>query len=178
MIMLLEKENKRNIRRTPLTSPSSADGRRRGSALATSLIAMIVLGLLSGSVLTLATMNLNYTKFFENSAVLQQATVSLASSVAENLIRDYRQPFWSSMPEGTSHVDEFVLDRKNSGLTMPIRLRYEVTHRAPASWTVTARGEYAAPGTSDNLPAPWAVSADVAPRKARAVTWEIPVHVN
>jgi hypothetical protein len=147
---------------------------RRGSALPTAIIVMLLFMVLCAGMLALSRMNVSHVVFFERRNVLEQATLSLAQALADE-IAEHASAWWAGDPAALGR-GELGVD-SGMGLDVPkMKFTYNVTPGNPDFYTLFVRGEYAG-STQD---AAWGVSLDIYPQAPHQlmVRWSKPVQLD
>jgi hypothetical protein len=150
--------------------------RRRGSALPAAIVVMLLFMILCVGTLALSQMNVSHVVFFERRNVLEQATLSLAQALAEEITRN-ADAWWAgdsaAAGKGTLDVDSRM------GQNIPkMKFTYHVTPGKLDSYLLFVRGEYANLAKLDK-DAIWGVSLDIYPKASGklSVRWSKPVQL-
>ncbi|MDR3230969.1 MAG: hypothetical protein LBT65_05990 [Synergistaceae bacterium] len=145
---------------------------RRGGVLPVTIIVTLIFVVLCTAMFSLAQMNIGYDTFFERRSILEQATLSLAQTLADSLVEN-ANTWWPAglNAEGTG---ELSVDSSSLSGVPGMKFSYRVTPHGSRSYILFVRGEYAAAasGTKQDKTV-WGVSLDIYPEAADVppVTW-------
>ncbi|MDR1978275.1 MAG: hypothetical protein LBQ42_06030 [Synergistaceae bacterium] len=148
-----------------LKNESTRLSSRCGYALVSASIVTLLLMVFSGGVLSMSQANLFHGVIFERRQILEQATLSLAHGLADEIAAN-ADSWWpahssqgsSQEGKGAFHVDSSVIQGAPQ-----MRFHYTITPRGVGSYVLLVRGEYltaTAPGTEVEVAA-WDVSMDI-----------------
>jgi hypothetical protein len=135
---------------------------------------MLLFMILCVGMLALSQMNVSHVTFFERRNVLEQATLSLAQTLADQVVEN-EKAWWSGAPaevgRGTLIVDSSM------GPDVPkMKFTYTVSPDKPDTYVLFVRGEYAGSSTD----AIWGVSLDIYPKASGRllVRWSKPIQMD
>jgi hypothetical protein len=171
----------RNIlkRISGMTEKSVFPKSRLGSALPVAIVVMLLFMILCMGMFELSQMNVSYVTFFERRNVLEQATLSLAQTLADEIL-DNANGGWAT---GLTAVGKGELN-VNSSISPNIpkmKFTYEVAPDTskPKAYVLFVRGEYA-PSPDSYKGTIWGVSVDIYPDTASKplVRWSMPIQLD
>jgi hypothetical protein len=137
---------------------------------------MLLFMILCVGMLGLSRMNVSHVVFFERRNVLEQATLSLAQTLADE-IADNANSWWTANPAAVGKGELSV--GPGTGPDIPrMKFTYEVTPSTSNSYALFVRGEYAQHAESfrDTI---WGVSLDIYPDTSdkSLVRWSKPAQL-
>jgi hypothetical protein len=124
---------------------------RRGSVLIMTVTLMIFFAILCGAVIGMAQMNVTYHSFFEHRGILEQATLTFAQSMTEN-IRE------KTALRGLGSGDCAITPTAQDDFLLPMKFTYVISPDQNSVYTLFVKGEYASPRPNDVA---WGVSVDI-----------------
>jgi Tfp pilus assembly protein PilV len=142
---------------------------RRGIALPTALVVMLLFAILCAAMFTLSHMSMTYDLYFERRTVLEHATVSMASAMALKL-NDWSGPgkyLWTANDDdktgnGSLIVDASTFGAAYSGPVMKFTFRITPEGTGKEDYLLlSVWGEYAGASAAGNRNMAWLVSMDV-----------------
>jgi hypothetical protein len=147
---------------------------RHGSVLPAAIVVMLLFMILCVGMLALSQMNVSHVVFFERRNILEQATLSLAQVLADEILEN-SEDWWKGAPnaEGKGELD---VDSRMGPDFPNMKFTYQVTPGKVNSYLLHVRGEYA----NSSGEAIWGVSLDVYPETPGTllVRWSKPVRLD
>jgi hypothetical protein len=149
---------------------------RRGIVLPITIIVMLVFMILCAGTLVLSQMNVSHVTFFERRNVLEQATLSLAQTLADEILENAN--LWWSLDPTAAGKGELGVDSGINPDIPKMKFTYEVSPDKFRSYILFVRGEYVSSGFSKN--AIWGVSLDIRPDVSvkLPIRWSKPVQLD
>jgi hypothetical protein len=118
---------------------------------------MLLFMIFSAGMLALSRMNVSHVIFFERRNVLEQATLSLAQALADEIVEN-ASVWWAGDPTATGKGELNV--HSGLGLDIPkMKFTYSVIPDKPDAYILFVRGEY----SDSSNDAIWGVSLDIYP---------------
>ncbi|MDR1377048.1 MAG: hypothetical protein LBJ22_06020 [Synergistaceae bacterium] len=147
---------------------------RRGSTLPVAAMVMLLFMILCVGMLALSGMNMSHVTFFERRNVLEQATLSLAQALADEIVENSRV-WWISAPAAMG-TGVLVVDSGLEPNVPKMKFTYSVSPDQSPSYALFVRGEYE--GLSKG--AIWGVSVDIYPEAAKklSIRWSKPLQLD
>jgi hypothetical protein len=146
----------------------------RGSALPVAIVVMLLFMILCAGMLALSEINVSHVTFFERRNVLEQATLSLAQTLADEIVKN-ASAWWASDPNSVG-TGKLVVDSSVNPNVPKMKFTYNVSPDKSPPYVLFVRGEYE--GLSKG--AIWGVSLDIYPGASGKllVRWSKPLQLD
>ena len=158
------------MKRSVFSSP------RRGSTFPVAIVVMLLFMILCVGMLGLSRMDVSHVVFFERRNVLEQATLSLAETLAGEIANN-GSVWWAADPAALGKGELNVDSGTGPGIPK-MKFTYEATCKGSNAYTLFVRGEYAVKHSESLNDAIWGVSLDISSTSGKPlVRWSQPLQL-